>query len=262
MAIVTLTSDWGAGNHYAGAVKGTLLKLIPGVTIVDITHQVPCFNIMHASFVLRNAYPHFPEGTIHLVGINTEGGMDTPHIVVKHQGHFFIGADNGIFSLLFDQNPQEVIELDILQDSDYFTFSTRDVFVRAASLIAQGKELSELGPPHPRLNERLMFRPVVHPDQILGKVIFIDEYENVFVNIDMPTFRKVGRGRPFVINFRSVDTGIEKISQSYSDVVEGEKLALFGSTGFLEIAINRGNASRLLGLWLNETVTIDFSNER
>jgi S-adenosyl-L-methionine hydrolase (adenosine-forming) len=258
MTIVTLTSDWGSGSHYAGAVKGTLLKLIPGVNIVDITHQIPSFNIMHASFVLRNAYPHFPSGSIHLVGINTEGGLESPHIVAKHQGHYFIGADNGIFSLLFDQNPQEVVELDILQDSDYFTFSTRDVFAKAASLIAAGKELSELGPPHTNLNERILFRPVVHLDQIIGKVIFVDEYENVFVNIDQPTFRKVGKGRPFVINFRSLDSGIDKLSQSYADVVDGEKLALFGSTGFLEIAINRGKASGLLGLRLNETVSIDF----
>lgn len=261
MTIVTLTSDWGIGNHYAGAVKGTLLRLIPGVTIVDITHQIQCFNLMQASFVLRNAYPHFPENTIHLVGINTEADLQSPHIVVKNQGHYFIGADNGIFSLLFDHNPQEMVTLEIYQDSEYFTFPTRDVFARAASLIAQGKALSELGPVHPALNERIMFRPVVRPNQILGKVIFIDDYENVFVNIDQPLFRKVGAGRPFAINFRSVDSGIVKISKSYSDVVEGEKLALFGSTGFLEIAINKGNASRLLGLRLNETVAIDFSNE-
>lgn len=262
MTIVTLTSDWGLGSHYAGAVKGTLLKLIPGVNIVDITHQIPCFNIMHASFVLRNAYPQFPEGSIHLVGINTEGGLESPHIAVKHQGHYFIGADNGIFSLMFDQNPQEVVEIDILQDSDYFTFSTRDVFARAASMIAAGKTLSELGPEHPKLNERILFRPVVHPDQVIGKVIFIDEYENVFVNIDQPTFRKASKGRPFFINFRSFDDGIDRLSQSYADVVEGEKLALFGSTGFLEIAINRGKASGLLGLRLNDAVSIDFHNDQ
>jgi S-adenosylmethionine hydrolase len=259
MTIVTLTSDWVLTSHYTGAVKGTLLKLIPGVNIIDITHQIPCFNIMHASFVLRNAFPHFPEGTIHLVGINTEAGLDTPHIVVKHKGHYFIGADNGLFSLLFDENPEQVFELDIIQDSDYFTFSTRDVFVKAASFIASGKDIKELGPEHPRINERILFKPVIHPDQIIGKVIFVDEYENVFVNIDQPTFRKVGKGRTFVINFRSIDTGIEELSHSYSDVVEGEKLALFGSTGFLEIAINRGKASSLLGLRLNETVSIEFT---
>ncbi|MDX9941478.1 MAG: SAM-dependent chlorinase/fluorinase [Bacteroidales bacterium] len=261
MTVVTLISDWGLGSHYIGAVKGTLLKLIQGVQIIDISHQIPSFNIMHASFVLRNAYMNFPEGTIHLVGINTEGGLDSPHIAIKHQGQYFIGADNGIFSLLFDHNPQEVVEIDILQDSDYFTFSTRDVFARAASMIASGRPLSELGPPHPQLKERILFKPVVHPDQIIGKIIFIDEYENVFVNIDQPTFRKVGKGRPFFINFRSVGTGIDRLSQSYADVVDGEKLALFGSTGFLEIAINRGKASGLLGLNLNETVSIDFYTE-
>lgn len=258
MTIITLTTDWGCNNHYAGAVKGTLLKLIPGVTIVDISHHVPVFDIMQASFMLKNAYPHFPEGTIHLVGVNTEAGLQTPHIAVSHSGQFFIGADNGVFSLLFESDPEEVVELEILQDSDYFTFSTRDVFARAASLIAGGKALSDIGRPHAELNKRIPFRPVIYPEKIIGKVIFIDNYENVLVNIDKELFRQVGRNRPFSINFRSPGYSISQIHQAYADVVPGEKLALFGSTGFLEIAINQGKASSLLGLYMNDPVSIEF----
>lgn len=260
MAIITLTSDWGLGSHYIGAVKGTLLRLIPGCTIIDICHKIAAFDIMQGSFVLRNAWPSFPDGTIHLVGINSEAGLNTPHVVALHKQQYFIGADNGFFSLLFEGQPQQIVELDIMQDTSYFTFSSRDVFAKVAAMIASGKELSSLGRKYDSLNQRLPFRPVVYPDKIIGKVIFIDDYENVFVNIDQETFRTQSKGRGFLIGFRGPDMGIDQIVESYSDVVPGEKLALFGTTGMLEIAINQGKASSLLGLNLNDTVTIDFTN--
>ncbi len=261
MAIITLTTDWGSGNHYAGAVKGALLRQIPGVQIIDITHDIPCFDMMQASFVLRNAFNDFPEGSIHLLGVNTEAGIDTPHILVHHDGHYFIGADNGIFSLMFDARPQEAVELDMMQDSDYFTFSTRDVFVKAAAMIVSGKSLKEMGHPIQELNERIAFKPVVYPEKIIGKVIFIDGYENVFVNIDKNLFKEVGKGRKFVIGFRLPGEAIRQLHESYLDVVPGERLALFGTSGFLEIAINQGKAASLLGLQMNDTVSIEFDTE-
>jgi S-adenosyl-L-methionine hydrolase (adenosine-forming) len=259
MSIITLTSDWGIRSHYIAAVKGSLLRLIPGCTIVDISHQVTAFDIMQASFILANAWKNFPEGSIHLIGISSEAGISTPHLVVEHNGHYFIGADNGIFSLLFEKAPENTFELEVIQDSDYFTFSTRDVFVKVACLIASGKPLDSMGRKYNTLNERLPFKPVISADKIIGKVIFIDDYENVFVNIDHSTFKKVSRGRKFTIGFRGHGMGIEQLVDSYSDVVPGEKLALFGSTGFLEIAINQGKASSLLGLYLNDPVSIEFT---
>ena len=261
MTFITLTTDWGTGNHYAGAVKGALLRHMPGACIVDITHNILCFDIMQASFVLRNACRDFPKDTIHLIGVNSEAGIDTPHVIVKHKDQFFIGADNGIFSLMIDGAPQEAIELDIMQETDFFTFSTRDVFVKAAALIASGKELSEIGRPVEQLNERIAFRPVVYPDKIIGKVIFIDQYENVFVNIDQKLFREVGKGRSYAIGFRLPGESIHNLHQAYSDVVPGESLAFFSSTGFLEIAINQGKAASLLGLQMNDTVSVDFEPE-
>jgi S-adenosyl-L-methionine hydrolase (adenosine-forming) len=261
MTIITLTTDWGTGNHYAGAVKGALLKQVPDAVIVDISHDIQCHDIMQASFILHNACRDFPEGTIHLVGVNTEAGIDTPHIIVEHNDQYFIGADNGIFSLMFEDNPQAMIELDIIQDTDYFSFSTRDVFVKGAALLASGKKLEEIGNPHPALNERIAFKPVVHENKIIGKVIFIDNYENVFINIKHALFKRVGKGRDFEISFRLPGEVITYIHQSYADAAPGEWLALFGSTGFLEIAINQGKASSLLGLQINESVTIEFLSE-
>lgn len=261
MTIITLTTDWGTGNHYAGAVKGSLLRQIPDAVILDISHDIKCYDIMHASFVLRNACRDFPAGSIHLVGVNTEAGIATPHIILKHNEQYFIGADNGIFSLMLDEAPQAMIELDIIQDTDYFSFSTRDVFVKAAAMLASGKELNDIGHPYPALNERIAFKAVVHPNKIVGKVIFVDNYENVFVNIDQKLFRSVGKNRDFEISFRLPGEVITEISESYADVSPGEWLALFGSTGFLEIAINQGKASSLLGLQINDSVTIDFMSE-
>ncbi len=261
MSIITLISDWGSGNHYAGAVKGALLRQVPEARIVDITHHIASYDVMQASFVLRNAFPDFPEETIHIIGINTEGGIETPHIAVRYQNQYFVGADNGVFTLLFDGPPQAAVELDILQDTDYYTFSTRDVFVKAAAMIASGKSLAEVGRAYGPLNERIAFKPVVHQEKIVGKVIFIDSYENVFVNIDQQTFRDTARGRRFMIGFRSPGEGIGVLHESYSDVVPGEKLALFGSTGYLEIAINQGKAASLLGLQMNDTVSVDFNQE-
>ncbi len=258
MTIITLTSDWGAGNHYAGSVKGALLRHLPDATIVDITHDIASYDIMQASFIMKNAFPDFPANTIHLIGINTEGGIDSPHIAVKYKEQFFIGADNGIFSLIIGNDPFEAVELNIMQDTDYFTFSTRDVFVKAAAEIASSNSLDNKDRPYGDLRERFHFNPVVHNDKIIAKVIYTDNYGNVFVNIDKKLFREVGRGRDFMISFRAPGEGIKKLDQSYSDVVPGEKVALFGSTGFMEIAINQGKASSLLGLNINDAITVEF----
>ncbi len=256
--IITLTSDWGLRSHYVGAVKGVILAHIPDALIVDISHQVNPFDIMQASFILKNAYRGFPEGTIHLIGVNTEASIETPHIVVSANNQYFIGADNGIFSLLFDEPVKEAVELTITQSSSFFTFSTRDVFVKAAQMIASNISLKELGTPYKDLNQKIAFKPVVYDSKIIGKVIFVDDYENIYANIDHETFRKIGKNRNFSIGYRSGDEGIRRISTSYSDVLDGEKLALFGTTGFLEIAVNKGNASSLLGINTEDTITIDF----
>jgi len=258
MAIVTLTSDWGTDNHYVASVKGALLKQIRDVTIVDVSHEVPCFDIEKGSFILRNSYHQFPTGTIHLIGLNTEAGADTPHVLVEHNGHYFIGADNGIFSILFDTNPSEVVEIDTYQDSNYFTFPTRDVFVKIAARIAKGERLSDIGHPYKSMKETFLFRPVVYDDRIIGRVIFVDNYQNFFVNIDEKTFRKIAMGRKFSIDLKLHANCIDRFYDSYGDVPEGEVVALFSSTGYLEIAINKGKASGLLGFKVNDQITINF----
>lgn len=258
MAIITLTSDWGSKDHYAGAVKGAILKLLPGAQIVDISHQIPPFDLNQAAFIVRNFYASFPEGTVHILAINAEAAIETPHTVVYYHGHYFIGADNGMFPLLFDDKPTRIIEIDVIQDSDYFTFPARDVFVKVACHLASGKPMEELGHPKDQLLQRMAFQPVLQGNMIKGKVIYVDNYENAFVNISESLFRSIVKNRKFAITFRTANYSIEEISKSYKDVNPGFMLALFSSSGYLEIAIREGKASSLLGLKMDQPVTVEF----
>jgi len=261
MAIITLTSDWGSGDHYAGAVKGAILSQLPDVCLVDITHQIPPFDLFHASFVVRNSYRSFPPGTVHIIDVCADASIETPHTVILADGQYFIGADNGVFSLIFDKAPERIVEIDIIQDSPYFTFSARDVFAKVAVHIAKGNDLKEIGRDKSGLNKMNHFSPVVEKDTIKGKVIYIDSYENVFINVTESLFREVGKGRPFTISLRTAGDHIRKVSTAYSDVGEAELLAIFSSGGYLEIALNRSNASSLLGLKPDEMVRIEFHDK-
>ena len=247
-------------DHYAGMVKGAILSKIPKAVIVDISHQIPPFDLNRASFILKNAYDYFPKGTIHIIDICSDAAIDMPHIVVLYEGHYFIGADNGIFSLIFDKPPEKIVEIDLLQDSNYFTFSAKDVFVKAAAYIIENNYLDGIGPLRDSLVQKIPFRPVTSKNLIKGQVIYIDSYENVFTNITEDIFHNVGNNRPFKIIFGSSRQKINKISKSYKDVPEGEILALFSSTGHLQIAISLGNASGLLGLRIDDSVRVEFFN--
>lgn len=257
--IITLISDWGLKDHYTAAVKGALLSQLPDVSIIDISHEVKKFDILQASFILRNCYTAFPKGTIHIIAINTEASITEPHTIVVYDGHYFIGADNGIFSLMFDNKPELIIELSLNQDSDYFTFSERDVFIKTAVLIANGTVVENLGIKREHLNHKMTLKPIIDSTSIKGTVIYIDSYENVFINITEKMFKEHCKNRPFTINFR--DEEINKISKSYADVLEGDIAALFSTTGFLEITQNLGNASEILNLKLGDPVRIYFNEK-
>ena len=256
MPVITLTSDWGLKDHYLAAVKGAIYTQLPSVTVIDISHDVQAFNIEQASFIIKNCFKNFPEGSIHIIGVNTIASIETPHIVASYEGHYFIGSDNGIFSLIFDKEPGEIIELDVIQDSDYFTFSTRDIFVKVACMIAKGKEISSMGNKKESINKKILFHPVIEKNAIKGIVIHIDVYENAITNITESLFKEIVKAKPFTISFRGYE--IRKISKSYHDVPQGEILALFGSNSNLEIAMNQGNAASLLGLHFKDTVRIEF----
>ena len=261
MPVITLTSDWGLADHYVAAVKGAILSRLPSAVIVDISHQIRHFDIKHASFVVRNAYRNFPEGSIHIVAIDTVESTKNDHLVVKADGHYFIGANNGLFSLILDQEPERIIVIGVEQDTGYFIFPSRDRFAKVACHLAEGKSMDELGVPVDKMVEKLHINATFDKGMIRGRVIYIDSYENVFVNITEQEFREAVGNKPFTINFRRSDYNIREIVRAYNDVSEIEMCALFSSTGYLQIAVNHGKASSLLGLTLDSIVNVIIGEE-
>ncbi|WP_293741930.1 SAM-dependent chlorinase/fluorinase [uncultured Pedobacter sp.] len=257
MGIITLTTDLGSKDFYQSALKGSLLSLMPNVNLVDITHEVPSFNISYAAFVLKNAYPYFPKNTVHLIGIDSVYSENTKYIAVKHRDHFFVGADNGIFSLLFDEAPDDVVELNIMQDLKYLHFPLVDIFVKAATHLAKGGKLKDIGLPVTEIEQKMLLNPVIEQNMIRGSVVYIDTFCNVITNITKDLFTKIQKNRDFTLYFRKSET-ITQLSWHYNEVQEGEKLCLFGISNHLEIAINKGKASGLLGLHLGDIVRVEF----
>lgn len=256
MAIITLTTDLGLKDYYVSTIKGAIYSQLPEVTIVDISHDIQPFDISQASFIIKNSYPSFPAGTVHIIGVNAQPESNTPFVAVQAGGHFFVGADNGIFSLLFDIHPEKVVQLNIKGEKEFQTFPVRDVFVKAACHIARGGTLEVIGTLKNELTQRMLFKPHITANSIRGMVTYIDSYENVICNISQPLFREIGRGRAFGITMRT--NSVDMIFENYNDVADGEIIAMFNSTGFLEIAINKGKASSLLNLKLGDTISIEF----
>jgi len=260
MPVITLTTDMGLKDYYVAAVKGAIMKQIPGAQIVDISHNIHSFNIIEAAFIIKNSYPEFPEGTIHIVGVNYESVKDRAiNVVIEHKGHFFIGTDSGIFSMIFDTLPEKMVELKASGVNGFHTFAVKNAYVEAAAKIAKGEKIETLGIPLENPEQKLMFKPTFEAGRIIkGVITYVDSYYNIFTNITEKDFNNFGKGRSFEIFFSNKNYNISTINKSYGDVPAGERLALFGATGYLEIAINQGAAAKLLGMRVSETVRIEF----
>lgn len=255
MAIVTLISDWNKDDYYIAAIKGKILSGCPDATFVDISHQVPAFNIAHAGFLMRNSYFHFPKHTIHIIAVKSESDANHPYVAVRYNHHIFIGTDNGIFGLIMDDNPQEAIKL---TDKYGGNFPALSVFADAACEIIKSRNFSELGEKHPELNRQVPMLPAIDEGMINGSIIYIDSYKNAITNISRDIFDQIGKGRPFEIFIQSNHFRITRINKSYNETLSGEILSLFNSIGLLEIAINDGNAADLLNLDVSSSVRVKF----
>ena len=255
MPVITLTTDLGLNDYYVGALKGTILSQMPEVTIVDITNNVPAFDIRHGAYVLRQAYPNFPQGTVHIIGINAEASANQNHIAILCEGHYFIGTDNGIFSLLFEKVPDKIYDLsNIRQETDLMIFPLKDIFVKAACHLARGGTPEVLGVQQQDFIKVNTIRPVFTDNVLHGTVMYVDSYGNAVVNITRQFFNDTIRGKKFILEFQGEE--ISEISQRYNEVAMGGILALFNSAGYLEISQTRDNISRLYNLTVGSPVTI------
>lgn len=246
MPLVTLTSDIGLQDYLVGAIKGRLYSINPQFNIADITHQLPPFNYPQAAYVCRNAIYNFPDHTFHIVLINLFDQQSQQLLLCYHNKQYILCADNGFITMILESKPELVIRLPAA-DATGNALECAQVFGNAINKVANGLSIKEVGEPDVEIVEKNHLRPLLGENWIEGQIIFIDNFENVIVNITRAEFEEQRRGRSFQIVFKR-DEVINTISESYAGVSEGEKLALFNSAGYLEIAINKGNSAGLFGL--------------
>jgi len=253
--VITLTTDLGLHDYYVGALKGTILSQMPEVTIVDISHSVPAFDIRHAAYVLKQAYQNFPKETVHILGVNAEISANQTHLAIYCDGHYFIGTDNGIFSLLFDKIPDKIYDLsNIRQETELLIFPLKNIFVKAACHLARGGTPEVLGMQQNDFRKVDTVNPVFSDNTLHGTVIYIDSYGNAVVNITRKLFSDTVKGKNFTIEFSGEE--INEISQRYNETAGGNILALFNSAGYLEIAQVQDSVSKLYNLSVSSPVVI------
>ena len=275
MSIITLTTDFGNKDYAVGAVKAALISAISPLQIVDISHEISPYNLTECAYILRNAYLVFPKGSIHIIGVESEQTPENRHLAMHYNHHYFIGADNGIMALILDQHrPEKVVEINI-HNNVVTSFPVLDVFVNVAAHIARQGQLEVIGKPITAIKEIKELQPVINTEknQILGAVIYIDNYGNVVTNITQKLFDEVGMSRNFTIFARNEK--FRQVYTAYSEAIDfnipvgkraadGKKLALFNAAGHLEIAVYKSNpntvggANTLFGLSYRDPITVVF----
>ncbi len=275
MPLITLTTDFGTKDHFVGTVKGAIYKELNEVHIVDISHDISPFSITEAAYVIKNSYQNFPNGTIHIIGVDSEISNENRPVAIELDQQFFICCDNGIISMITNEiKPDKIVEITIQNQNDN-KFSTLEAFVKVACHIARGGLLEVIGKKVDQIKQLFEIQPFVNVDQnqIVGSVIYIDNFGNVISNISQNVFNNIGKGREFEVIARSYS--FKKIYRKYNEIVDfsipidkrqddGKKLALFNAANLLEISIYRSNlttvggASSLLGLNYRDNITIRF----
>jgi hypothetical protein len=247
LPLLTLTSDIGSPDYLVGAIKAQLLHLNPDFRLVDISHNIPPFNYPQAAYVCRSAIRNFPDFSYHLILVNLFERKPEQLLLAFHNNQYLLCADNGLLTMILEQTPELVIGLPLEKSAIKNTTYLTRIMGEAVNKLVKGESVKDIGVPDVPYREKKHLRPMLDINSIEGQIVFIDSFENVIVNITHEQFEEQRKGRGFRIVFKR-DEIIDRISDSYADVPEGEKLALFNSAGYLEIAINKGNAAGLFGL--------------
>ena len=276
MSIITLTTDFGHKDYFVSVTKAALLQEAPNTTVVDVSHEISPFNHTETAYILKNAYKSFPKGSIHIVGVDSELSPENNHIVMLFDGHYFIGANNGIFSLIIEEMKYEkLVEINI-HNTILSTFPVLDIFVKVAGHLSRKGSMDVIGKPLKQLKEMVGVKPVINDSstQIIGSVIYIDNFGNVVTNIKKLTFLDIQKTRPFTIYAQSVK--FEHIYDSFAAAInfsipkenreeDGKKIALWNAAGHLELAMYKsnplkvGSAHSLFGLDFRTPITIVFN---
>lgn len=270
-SIITLTTDFGTADAYVPAMKGTMLSIAPDARLVDVTHEIAPQDVMESAFVLKSAQPFFPKGAVHLVVVDPGVGTDRRAVALRHDGHWFVGPDNGVFPLVLDEEPPEaVVELDNPEmwrtDAPSSTFHGRDIFAPAAAHLAAGRSLEALGSPLETLEPLRWAQPFIEDAAVEGWVTHVDHFGNCITNVRRATLVEamgLDADTPPVEAFSPLEvyagtTILDTIHSTYGDVSGEDPLLLFGSTGYLEVAVNGGNAAELLDIRKGDSIKIAF----
>jgi S-adenosylmethionine hydrolase len=257
MALVTFISDFGDSDYYVPAVKAKMLSINPQLIIVDITHQIEVYDIAHGSFVLRSVYNDFPKGTVHLVAINSTSSMTDGYIGIKLHEHIFIGPNNGVLSMLADQDPGIIVKFADIHIKDS-SFPAKDILAPIVAKVASGAAIHDFGGPL-RSMKKMMARQIkATKKQIVGYVLRVDNFGNLITNIPKEVFDKLNPGT-FSIQFGR--ESLYDLDKTYGNVEPGDCFAFFNSLDLLEIGINHGHGAELLGLKYDSPVQIIFEKE-
>ena len=273
MSIITLTTDMGIKDHYVASIKGAILSNYPNAKIIDISHQVKPFNVSEAAYYLSSCYNDFPEGTVHIIGVDTEpivnfSGTDGSFpTILEFKGHYFIANDNGFFGAFLQQENYDKLWRidDVLSNPKLFKFPTKNMLVPIACKILKGENIATFASPVHNFKNAFYQNAIVEKNLIKGNVIHIDSYGNLIVNVSKELFESNGKDTPFTIFFKQKNYFIETISSTYNEVSQGERVALFNEKNLLEISINRGangsggGAEKLFGMHVGDVVRIEFS---
>ncbi len=260
--VITLTTDFGLQDYYVGAMKAAMLNIAPDVRLVDISHEIPSQDIMAGSWILKNSAMLFPEGTVHTVVVDPGVGTDRDPIALKMGDQYFVGPDNGIFSLLATDVDYKAVRLtnkEYWRDNPSNTFHGRDIFAPVAAHLSQGIELEELGAPAEDLVSYRWTVPIADKDGLEGMVIHIDKFGNLITNISEELLGEVIGDKN--VRIYVGNTILDEIETTFGEVTEGEPVAYIGSSGMLEVGINKGNAEEMLSVQKGAQISLILQKE-
>ena len=264
MSIITLLTDFGTGTEYAGLMKAVILSINPSAAIVDITHEIDSQDVVQAAFTIYSSYRYFPDGTVHLIVVDPGVGSQRSLLALEMKKQFFIVPDNGILTLLFNEG--KVTSLIRITNSKYFltsvsrTFHGRDIIAPVGAHLSGGIGVSKLGPDidlRDAVRLENLYARISENGELVGKIVVIDDFGNLITNIDFKKLSEVYQiGQEKKIQFKIGSHVITGLSETYDSVQAKTPLVLIGSRGYLEIAVNKGNAAQVLNAEKGDRVRV------
>src|SRR5581483_3883370 len=246
--IITLTTDFGASDHFAGTMKGVILNIFPGAKIVDISHEIQPFEVSDGAFTIAQAYRYFPKRTIHVVVVDPGVGSTRRPLLAEMAGQYFIAPDNGILTMIYAREKPRVRHI---TNERYFlkpvsrTFHGRDVFSTVAAHLASGVAPAQFGPVIDDYLQLKFHQPTQTGKKTwTGTILKVDRFGNLMTNLDIDEFQDV-KTRPFDLTIGSLK--VSRLALTFTECEPGEIFAIVGSSGYVELATNQGSAAKMVG---------------